>query len=123
MRVRYATYESNEEMLAKVITGNSGWDVVFPTHTRLEPMRANGLLAPLRHEWLPGLTNLDARFQAPAWDRALQWGVPYMWNGTGIVVQSQPPSSARALGRPVESRPQRAPHHAGRSRRRASAPA
>ena len=24
VRVRYATYESNEEMLAKVITGNSG---------------------------------------------------------------------------------------------------
>jgi len=85
VRVRYATYESNEEMLAKVISGNSGWDVVFPTHTRLEPMRANGLLAPLRHEWLTGLTNLDPRFRSPAWDTALQWGVPYMWNGTGIV--------------------------------------
>jgi spermidine/putrescine transport system substrate-binding protein len=93
VRVRYATYESNEEMLAKVITGNSGWDVVFPTHNRLEPMRANGLLSPLRHEWLPGLTHLDPRFQAPAWDTALQWGVPYMWNGTGIVYNRslQPP--------------------------------
>ena len=78
VRVRYATYESNEEMLAKVISGNSGWDVVFPTHTRIEPMRANGLLAPLRHEWLPGLSNLDARFRSPAWDAELQWGVPYM---------------------------------------------
>ena len=85
VRVRYATYESNEEMLAKVITGNSGWDVVFPTHSRLEPMRANGLLAPLNHEWLPGLVNLDARFRSPAWDPALAMGVPYMWNGTGIV--------------------------------------
>jgi spermidine/putrescine transport system substrate-binding protein len=85
VRVRYATYESNEEMLAKVVGGNSGWDVVFPTHNRLEPMRAMALLAPLRHEWLPGLTNLDARFRAPAWDAALEWGVPYMWNGTGIV--------------------------------------
>src|ERR1039457_82554 len=72
-------------MLAKVVGGNSGWDVVFPTHNRLEPMRVMTLLAPLRHEWLPGLTNLDARFRAPAWDAALQWGVPYMWNGTGIV--------------------------------------
>ena len=26
--VRYSTYESNEEMLAKVMAGNSGWDVV-----------------------------------------------------------------------------------------------
>src|SRR5215467_5761473 len=75
--VRYATYESNEEMLTKVITGNSGWDIVFPTHTRLEPMQANGLLAPLDHAALPGLANLDARFRAPAWDSELKWAVPY----------------------------------------------
>ncbi len=85
VKVRYATYESNEEMLAKVLSGNSGWDVVFPTHNRLEPMRQYGLLAPLQHQWLPGLANLDARFRAPAWDSRLAWGVPYMWNGTGIV--------------------------------------
>jgi spermidine/putrescine transport system substrate-binding protein len=93
VRVRYATYESNEEMLAKVLTGNSGWDVVFPTHNRIEPMHAYGLLAPLQHEWLPGLANLDARFRAPVWDAALEWGVPYMWNGTGIVYNRslQPP--------------------------------
>jgi len=56
--VHYSTYESNEEMLAKVLTGNSGWDVVFPTHTRLQPMREYGLLEPLRHEWLPNFKNL-----------------------------------------------------------------
>ena len=85
VRVRYATYESNEEMLAKVVTGNSGWDVVFPTHNRLAPMRRNGLIAPLQHDLLPNLKLLDSRFQAPTWDPALANGVPYMWNGTGIV--------------------------------------
>jgi spermidine/putrescine transport system substrate-binding protein len=86
VRVRYATYESNEEMLAKVISGNSGWDVVFPTHNRLLPMRQNGLLAPMRHELLPNLENLAAQFRAPAWDpQSLQWGVPYMYYATGIV--------------------------------------
>lgn len=84
VRVRYATYESNEEMLAKVVTGNSGWDIVFPTHSRLTAMRAMGLLSPLQREWLPAIANLDPRFRAPVWDPALQWGVPYMWNGTGI---------------------------------------
>jgi spermidine/putrescine transport system substrate-binding protein len=84
VRVRYATYESNEEMLAKVVTGNSGWDVVFPTYTRLKPMLDYGLLQPLRHEWLPNLPNLDPRFRVPMWDRELQWNVPYMWFGTGI---------------------------------------
>jgi spermidine/putrescine transport system substrate-binding protein len=87
VRVRYATYESNEEMLAKVLTGNSGWDVVFPTHTRLEPMRAYGLIEPLRREWLPGLHFLAPQFREPVWDPELRWAVPYMWNGTGVVFQ------------------------------------
>ncbi|MGA2714626.1 MAG: spermidine/putrescine ABC transporter substrate-binding protein [Bryobacteraceae bacterium] len=84
VRLRYGTYESNEEMLAKVMTGNSGWDVVFPTHSRLAPMARNGMIADLNHARLPSLKNLDARFQRPDWDPALRWGVPYMWNATGI---------------------------------------
>jgi spermidine/putrescine transport system substrate-binding protein len=84
VRVRYATYESNEEMLAKVLSGNSGWDIVFPTHNRLEPMRHYDLLAPLDHGLLPNLVNLDARFRSPAWDSGLEYGLPYMWTGTGI---------------------------------------
>ena len=84
VQVRYGVYESNEEMLAKVMTGNSGWDVVFPTHSRLSPMARNGLLVPLEHSRLPSLRNLDARFAEPEWDRDLRWGLPYMWNATGI---------------------------------------
>jgi spermidine/putrescine transport system substrate-binding protein len=83
-RVRYVTYESNEEMLAQVITGNSGWDVVFPTHNRVPPMASMGLLAPLDHRRLKNLANLEAQFQSPAWDPGLQWSLPYMWFGTGI---------------------------------------
>jgi spermidine/putrescine transport system substrate-binding protein len=84
VRVRYATYESNEEMLAKIITGNSGWDVVFPTHSRLAPMARAGLLASLDHARLPSLGNLAARFQQPSWDPRLRWAVPYMWTATGV---------------------------------------
>jgi len=84
VRLRYGTYESNEEMLAKIMTGNSGWDVVFPTHSRLAPMARAGLIANLDHARLPSLRNLHARFQRPAWDPDLRWGVPYMWNATGV---------------------------------------
>jgi spermidine/putrescine transport system substrate-binding protein len=83
-RVRYVTYENNEEMLAKVITGNSGWDVVFPTHNRVPPMSAMGLLAPLDHKRLSNTGNLESAFQSPPWDPDLRWGVPYLWTATGI---------------------------------------
>ena len=83
--VRYAVYESNEEMLARVMTGNSGWDVVFPTNYYIRPMREYGLLAELDHERLGNLDNLDPLFRRPEWDPDLRWCVPYMWNATGIV--------------------------------------
>lgn len=85
VRVRYASYESNEEMLAKVFSGNSGWDVVFPSNSFIAPMRDNGLLAPLRHAWIKNLQNLDAVFQSPVWDPNLECSMPYMWGASGIV--------------------------------------
>ena len=95
VRVRYATYESNEEMLAKVLSGNSGWDVVFPTHNRIQPMRQYGLLARLDHGRLPNLPNLEPRFQTPPWDPRLEYCVPYMWGATGIAYnQSAAPTPA-----------------------------
>ena len=48
-------------------------------------MVKHGLLAPLDHALLPALTNLEPRFQNPAWDPGLRYCVPYMWSATGIV--------------------------------------
>ena len=93
-RVRYSTYESAEEMLAKVISGNSGWDVVFPSNSFVPPMCDLGLLERLDHKRLKNLGNLEKRFQTPQWDRALTNCVPYMHSATGIVYSksvSRPP--------------------------------
>jgi len=84
VRVRYGVYESNEEMLARVMGGNSGCDIVFPTSYIVAPMLANDLLAPLDHKLLPNLGQLEARFQAPDWDLQLRWSVPYMVTAAGI---------------------------------------
>lgn len=83
--VRYATYGSAEEMLAKVMSGNSGWDVVFPSNSFVVPMRELGLLLPLDHSRLPNIRNLDPLFQTPEWDPSLNVSIPYMHSGTGIL--------------------------------------
>jgi len=93
-RVRYATYGSAEEMLAKVMSGNSGWDVVFPSNSFVPPMRDLSLLEPLDHNRLGELSNLDHRFQSPEWDPKLDHCVPYMHSATGIAYSkavSRPP--------------------------------
>jgi spermidine/putrescine-binding protein len=81
--VRYSVYESNEEMLARTLSGNSGWDVVFPSHYFIAPMRDLGLLSPLPR--LQGLSSLAPRFASPPWDPDLQWCVPFMWGASGIL--------------------------------------
>ncbi|HEX4595944.1 MAG TPA: spermidine/putrescine ABC transporter substrate-binding protein [Bryobacteraceae bacterium] len=83
-RVRYAIYESNEEMLARVMGGNSGWDIVFPTDYLVKPMLVNDLLAPIHRDLLPNLVQLESRFQQPEWDPELKWSVPYMVTAAGI---------------------------------------
>ena len=98
VRVLYGTYESNEEMLARVMGGNSGWDVVFPTSYIVKPLLVNDLLAPIHREWLPNLVQLESRFQRPAWDPNLNWSVPYMVTAAGIAYNRKldPPPKAWA---------------------------
>ena len=83
IEVRYAVYESNEELLAKVFGGNSGWDVVFPSNYYIPPMREQGLLLELDHARLPNLANLALR--EPPWDARLEVSVPYMLGSAGIL--------------------------------------
>lgn len=89
LKVRYATYESAQEMLARVMSGNSGWDVVFPSAEYVQPMREMGLLAEIRHDLLLNLDALDPAFRHPPWDPDLRWSVPYMHGTTGILYHKE----------------------------------
>ena len=98
IQLRYNVYESNEEMLARVMSGNSGWDVVFPTHYYIQPMRDMRLLARLDAKRLKNLDNLDTSFRQPIWDPDLEWCVPFMWGATGILYNSRLAPAPAAWG-------------------------
>jgi spermidine/putrescine transport system substrate-binding protein len=85
VEVRLGVYESNEEMLARVLSGNSGWDVVFPSNYFIGPMRELGLLARLDHRRLTRLDGLEPRFARPGWDPELAFCVPLYWGSSGIL--------------------------------------
>ena len=82
--VTYDTYESNEEMLAKLQAGAAGYDVVFPTGYIIEAMIGGGLLAPIRRELLTNWGNLSPIFLDPPFDPGNAHSVPYLWGVTGI---------------------------------------
>jgi len=75
-------------MLAKLQGGGASlYDIVVPPDSSVPPMLKLGLLAPLRHENIPNLKNLDERFASPPWDRANKFTAGYQWRTVGLYVR------------------------------------
>src|SRR6266566_4196939 len=84
-KVNLDLYEDVESMLAKVQGGGGSlYDVVVPTDHVVTAMIKLNLLAPLRHENIPNLKNLDAKFTSPPYDRGNQFTVAYQWGTLGV---------------------------------------
>jgi spermidine/putrescine-binding protein len=84
VHVNYDTYESNEELIAKLAAGASGYDLVVPTGYGVELMVAQHLLAPLDRARIPNWSNIAPLFRDSPYDPGRVHSVPYQWGVTGI---------------------------------------
>ncbi|MSU91583.1 extracellular solute-binding protein [Rhodobacteraceae bacterium 2CG4] len=86
IQVNYDVYDSNEVLEAKMLAGNSGYDVVVPTSDFLQRQIAAGAYQPLDKSKLPNLENMDPQLmeRAAAYDAGNEHAVIYMWGTTGI---------------------------------------
>lgn len=84
--VTYDVFDSNEVLETKLLTGNSGYDVVVPSAYFLERQIKAGVFRKLDAALLPNLSNLDPALQARVaqHDPGNEHGVVYMWGTTGI---------------------------------------
>lgn len=86
IQAHYDVYDSNEILDAKLMTGRSGYDVVFPSSHFMARQIEGGALKKLDKSKLPNWKNLDPELlQATAVnDPGNQYGYPYVWGTTGI---------------------------------------
>jgi spermidine/putrescine transport system substrate-binding protein len=84
VRVTYDTYESNEEMVAKLVAGGDGYDIVAPTGYLVPVLVEGGLLQPLDHAVLTNWANLVPLFVDDEADRGGRYAMPYQWGTTGL---------------------------------------
>lgn len=84
VKVVYDTFSSNEDLLAKLQAGATGYDIIVPSDYMVSIMMQLGLLKDLEHANLPNLANLFARFRETPYDPGNKYSVPYQWGATGI---------------------------------------
>lgn len=83
----YDVFDSIEMLESKLLTGNSGYDVVFPSTANLGKFIEAGTFEPLDRSKLSNWLHLDEPFLAQlatTGDPGNQYSVPYMWGTTLI---------------------------------------
>ncbi|MBV8779696.1 MAG: polyamine ABC transporter substrate-binding protein [Alphaproteobacteria bacterium] len=97
--VTYDVYDGNEVLEAKLLAGQSGYDVVVPSASPFMAREIKaGAFRELDKAKLPNLKNLDPAMLAlaAAADPGNAHGVPYLWSVTGIGYNEA--LAAQALG-------------------------
>jgi putrescine transport system substrate-binding protein len=86
INVRYDTFDSNDTLEAKLLAGQSGYDVVVPTGYFLAREIAAGIFQKLDKSKLPNLVNAwpEIATRLAVYDPGNQYAVNYMWGTTGI---------------------------------------
>ena len=79
------TFDDNETMLAKMLAGATGYDVIFPSSYIIPVLRRNGLIQSLDIEKLPNVkANFDDKFTSALHEDSMKYSVPYAFSVTGI---------------------------------------
>ena len=86
IKVNYQTFENNEVLQAKLIAGNSGYDIVVPGAVFAKSQIEAGLLQPLDKSKIPNLANLDSAIMAKldSVDPGNNHLVPWAWSFTTV---------------------------------------
>jgi spermidine/putrescine-binding protein len=82
--VIYDEYSSNEDLLAKLQAGATGYDVIFPSDYMVAIMRDLDMLHEIDTSELSNYGNLDEQFLDAPFDPGNEYCVPYYWGTTGI---------------------------------------
>ena len=106
IRVVYDVYDSNEMLEAKLVTGGSGYDVVFPSARPFAQRQISaGIYAPLDMAKLPHHSNIDPSLLAALddVDSGNAHTVPYMWGTTGLGINVTKVKQALGEDVPLDS--------------------
>lgn len=88
-RFGYDTFASNEELIAKLQGGATGYDIACPTAEYVAGMAEDGFVQELDQSRIPNLAFINPRFRSTSWDPDNKYIVPKDYGTTGIVYRKK----------------------------------
>ncbi|MBK5281410.1 MAG: spermidine/putrescine ABC transporter substrate-binding protein, partial [Nitrospiraceae bacterium] len=89
VKVVYDNYSSNDQLLAKLQSGATGYDIIVPSDYMITTMLGLNLLQEVDLANVPNIANLYARFREEPFDPGNKYSVPWQWGTTGIGYNSE----------------------------------
>jgi putrescine transport system substrate-binding protein len=88
VKVQYDIMDSDDSLEAKLMAGNSGYDVVYPSSSFMIKQIKAGAYEPIDWSKLPNGKNLDPALLAKlqTHDPKNEFGVPFLWGTDGMLV-------------------------------------
>jgi putrescine transport system substrate-binding protein len=86
IKVRYDTYDNNEVLETKLLTGRTNYDIVIPTENFFDRQLRAGVYQKLDKAALPNLVNADPDIlrRMAVHDPGNLYAIPYLWSTTGL---------------------------------------
>lgn len=88
IKIKYDVLDSDDTLQAKLLGGNSGYDVVYPSSTYMAKQVEAGVYEPIDWSKIPNKANLDPELmrKIAQQDPGNTYGVPYVWGTDGLIV-------------------------------------
>lgn len=90
IKVRYDFFDSNEVLQAKILTGNSGYDIVVPNNVFFAKQIQAGVYLPINKQKLGNYKYLDSAILAESakFDPGNSYGVPYFYGINTLAINT-----------------------------------
>lgn len=91
VKINVSIFGSNEEMLAKLQAGSTGWDVFVPTNYTISTYKKLDLIEPIDLKLLPNYdpSTQEVRFLEPGTIDGTVYAVPKDWGTTGYAINTK----------------------------------
>ncbi len=86
--VNIDTFASNEDLLAKMMAGATGYDIIVPGDYLVEILIKEDLLLRVEPNQLPNFKNVEPRWVDVYWDPGRHYSIPWMWGTTSFNVNT-----------------------------------